>query len=385
MSRCVRTAHPDPVQRPGPFTARSTVLLLVIGLTSTVLATGCTASAGTDGVGATPTAEVTTTAAQPVPVPTSSTPPPLPGPDPGRPRAPGRDTSTAAWVPGPGEVSPEIKEAAAAFVGTAGTWTGGAGAVSHLTAEGVPAEIAATATPLDAPGATNSSVEVIYPQYGGLTADQAAVIVLFDQKLGWADGTRTTRQLALDLRVVRQRNGSWTVLRVNPLTSLGPDRPLTDTALAVLAEPRLRLSTPAGVDVCSGRMDDRLLRVLLGLAAEHTLDVQVMHTGHIQTVFPSERRSNHAVGRAVDIRAIDDAAVVNPATPDELLAQVMRRAGELGATEVGGPFTPGGSGFFTDLAHQDHLHIGISEGHPPAGSPEPRGAEPRTAGPSADR
>ena len=95
-----------------------------------------------------------------------------------------------------------------------------------------------------------------------------------------------------------------------------------------------------------------------------------MHTGTSHTVFPSARRSNHAVGRAADIRLIDAAAVVDPATPDALLADVMRRAGELGATEVGGPvdLDGPGTGFFSDPAHQDHLHIGISEGRAPAGS-----------------
>jgi hypothetical protein len=211
---------------------------------------------------------------------------------------------------------------------------------------------------------------VIYPQYGGIAGDRAAVLVLFDQQMGWADGTVTSRQLVLDLRLVRQTDGGWIVERVNPLTSLGPPRALTETARAVLAQPRLQLSAPALLDVQSGRMDDRLLRVLLGLASEHTLTVQLMHTGHIQTVYPSARRSNHAVGRAADIRLIDAAAVVDPATPDALLAEVMRRAGELGATEVGGPFDLNGPavGFFSDPAHQDHLHIGISEDRAPAGS-----------------
>jgi hypothetical protein len=385
MTRRVWTGRPDPVRRHEPSTARGTGLMLTVGLSVSVLATGCSASTGSVGVGAELKTEATSTAALPVPGPTSSM-NPIPGPDPGRSRAPVGGKSSAAWIPGPGEIAPEVKEAAAAFVSAAGTWTGGVRAARQLASEGVPTEVAATATALDVPDATSSSVEVIYPQYGGLTADQAAVIVLFDQVLGWADGRRATRQLVLDVRLVRQLNGSWTVRRVNPTTSLGPDRPLTDTAKAVLAEPRLRLSVPAQIDVRSGRMDDRLLRVLLGLATEHTLTVQVMHTGHIQTVFPSERRSNHAVGRAVDIRVIDDAAIVSPATPDELLAQVMLRAGELGATEVGGPLSPEGAGFFTDNVHQDHLHIGISEGRPPAGSPQPpSAAQPTGSGPGADR
>jgi hypothetical protein len=59
---------------------------------------------------------------------------------------------------------------------------------------------------------------------------------------------------------------------------------------------------------------------------------------------------------------------VDPAISRILLTQVMVRAGELGATEVGGPFDLNGerSGFFTDIVHQDHLHIGITPGKPQA-------------------
>ena len=323
----------------------------MIGLT--LMATGCAAAGAPDA--ATPVPASSVPAPAPAP-PTSGTRQPVgephdtgDGPDTrSRPEtgAPGGAAAhpSGTWAPGPGEVRPEIKLAAAAFIRTGGTWTDGAGPAPGLTAAGVPGYVAATAAVLDAPGAASSSVRVIYPQYGGIAGDRAAVLVLFDQQLGWADGTVTSRQLALDLRLVRLADGGWVVERVNSLTSLGPQRALTETARAVLAQPRLQLSAPALLDVQSGRMDDRLLRVLLGLASEHTLTVQVMHTGHIQTVFPSARRSNHAVGRAADIRLIDAAAVVDPATPDALLADVMRRAGELGATEVGGPVDLDGPG-----------------------------------------
>lgn len=276
--------------------------------------------------------------------------------------------ATTVWQPGPGEPQPEVKQAASAFIETAGTWVDGAGAAAALRAAGVPSAVASTATALEAADAVYSTVQVIYPQYGGLIADRAAVMILFDQNLEMADGSTTSRQLALDVRLARQASGGWAVERVNPLTSLGPTIGLSETARAVLAEPRLELSAPARLDVSTGRMDDRLLRVLLGLAQERVLSVQVMSTGHIQTVYPTERVSNHAVGRAVDIRAVDGLPVVDPATSRDMLADVVVRAGELGATEVGAPFDLNGerTGFFTDIVHQDHLHIGITPGKPPA-------------------
>lgn len=287
--------------------------------------------------------------------------PPTPTPTPKLP-------ATTAWQPGPGEPQPEIKQAASRFIETAGTWVGAAGPNASLRADGVAPDVASNAAALEAPGAVASTVQVVYPQYGGVTENRAAVMILFDQNLEMADGSTTTRQQALDVRLVRLPAGGWAVERINPLTSLGPPIALSDSARAVLAEPGLELSEPARLDVSTGRMDDRLLQVLLGLARDRTLTVQVMHTGHIQTVYPTDRISNHAVGRAVDIRAVDGVPVVDPATSREMLAEVMIRAGELGATEVGAPFDLNGdrTGFFTDIVHQDHLHIGITPGKPPA-------------------
>lgn len=274
---------------------------------------------------------------------------------------------TTVWRAGPGEPQPEIKQTASAFIETAGTWTGAQGAVVALRSAGVAPDVAATATALEASDAVASTVRVIYPQYGGVAADRAAVMILFDQHLELTDGATTTRQMALDVRLTRRPAG-WQVTGIKPLTSLGPSVPLSATAQAVLAEPRLELSAPARLDVSSGRMNDRLLRVLLGLAEDWVLAVQVMHTGHIQTVYPTTRVSNHAVGRAVDIRAVDGQPVVDPATSPEMLTEVALRAAELGATEVGAPFDLNGDreGFFTDIVHQDHLHVGITPGKPPA-------------------
>ncbi|NEK93366.1 hypothetical protein GCU67_04120 [Modestobacter muralis] len=275
---------------------------------------------------------------------------------------------TTVWRPGPGEPQAEIKQTATAFIETAGTWIGAVGAAATLRSKGVGPDVAATATALEAPDAVSSTVRVIYPQYGGVTADRAAVMVLFEQQLQTAQGATTIRQMALDVRLTQVAGGSWQAEEIRPLTSLGSSVPLSEAAQAVLAEPRLELSAPARLDVSSGRMDDRLLRVLLGLAENWVLTVQVMHTGHIQTVYPTERVSNHAVGRAVDIRAVDRQPVIDPATSREMLIELAARAGELGATEVGAPFDLNGdrSGFFTDVVHQDHLHVGITPGKQPA-------------------
>ncbi|WP_235900721.1 hypothetical protein [Lolliginicoccus suaedae] len=271
------------------------------------------------------------------------------------------------WIPGPGEVSPEIKRTAAAFIETAGSWGPGGSSTESLAAAGASPGATESAAALHVEDARESTVAVVYPQYGGLSGDQAAVITLFSQHLALPQEA-TTRQLALDVRV-RRRGALWEVERINPLTTLGtPVGILSGPSLAVLSEPRITLSGPSLVDIRSGRMHDPLLNVLLGLAREYTFSVQVMHTGHIQTVFPTNRVSNHAVGRAVDIREINGIKVVSPEMEAGLVEVFMRRAASLGATEVGGPIDLNGTrkGFFSDDVHRDHIHIGITPGLPRA-------------------
>jgi hypothetical protein len=108
------------------------------------------------------------------------------------------------------------------------------------------------------------------------------------------------------------------------------------------------------------------MTVLSQLAQTYDIEVNAVATGHPRTVFPTTRPSNHAVGRAVDIRAIDGVAVIEIPRDAPVLRQFMAAAGRAGATEVGGPVPIAGSGFLTDEVHQDHIHIGITPTKPPA-------------------
>lgn len=302
--------------------------------------------------------------------PSATTPNPLaPQPSGSEPDVRPSPLSAAAsrWQPTPGEVRPEIKRTAAAFLETAGTWSDDETAVDTLIRAGAPPSVAATASVLHLPEARSGELTVVYPQYGGLASDTAAVIALLEQNLDTVSGP-VGRGLVVDVRLARPPGGSWAVERIAAPTSLGPPLPLTGTASAVLAEPKIVLPGPARTDVGTGRMDEQLLGILLALSREFTIAVQVMHTGHIQTVYPTARLSNHAVGRAVDIREIDGRPVVDTAPGDESLRRLMRRAAELGATEVGGPVDLNGprKGFFSDAVHQDHIHLGITPGDRPA-------------------
>nr|WP_300397768.1 hypothetical protein [uncultured Rhodococcus sp.] len=78
---------------------------------------------------------------------------------------------------------PEIKRAATSFLEAGGSWSEGGGVLDSLRTAGVSLEAAATASLLQPGDALASTLRVVYPQYAGIGADRAAVIVLFDQLL----------------------------------------------------------------------------------------------------------------------------------------------------------------------------------------------------------
>jgi hypothetical protein len=334
---------------------------------------GCT-GAGPDpappAASTAPTASATTTAPQPSPTasasPAPSTPPPPAAPAPVR------------WEAGPGEVSPEIKTAAARVVEGAGTWAlstpaaGPAGAVGRAVATGLVAEgtdagrLAAALAPLADDDAPAAAARVVYPQYGGLEADAASVMVVVEQEVLSPDGTTAARGVSLDVRLAPGPDGTWRVTGVVP----PPRRPAGEPSAlgrAVLDDPRVHLPPAAVDDVRAGLVTDEVLAVLQRLAAAHEVDVSVLRTGHPDEVFGTDRTSNHTRGRAVDVWRVDGRLVVDPASRDVVVA-ALRAAAAAGATEVGGPVDldggPGG-GWFSDDLHADHLHVGVTEGEEP--------------------
>lgn len=278
------------------------------------------------------------------------------------------------FVAAPFDVFPEIKAAAVRFVRSAGTWSPSSPATpaDRLAVAGYPDDLVAVAGPLLDESASEATTEIVYPQYGGVTDTSASIMVLARQQLRDGTGERD-RELLLDVRVARQPDGVWAVTsRIDPprpaYADARPGGP-TGPGEQVLGDPRIELPAPARDDVVQRRAGDPILTVLASLAQTWDLDVQVLVSGHPGTVFPTTRVSNHTVGRAVDVRAIDGRPVAAIPRDDPLLTSFMTAAGAAGATEVGGPVVPAGSGFFSDAVHQDHIHVGITPGKPPAAAP----------------
>ncbi len=203
-------------------------------------------------------------------------------------------------------------------------------------------------------GAQEAATGAQVAQMGGLLADRASVIVVASRATsGGASAQRT-----LDVRLRRGVRG-WVVTDVRPARPSGARAVPGDLVTRVLATDRLRLPGAARADVAAGLVHDRLLTLLLGLGNEHVLDVTVLRSGHPYRIFGKPQVSDHSVGRAVDVWAVDGRPVVSDARRRVLA--VMRRAVELGAYQVGGPWDPGprAAPYYTDAVHQDHLHLGV--------------------------
>ncbi|HET6770669.1 MAG TPA: hypothetical protein VFH75_03400 [Actinomycetota bacterium] len=137
-----------------------------------------------------------------------------------------------------------------------------------------------------------------------------------------------------------------------------------ELAAMILTHPRISLRPEASEDVAADRVDSRVLQVLLYLAEEHRLGpVGPLITGHSYTVRGTNRPSNHAFGRAVDIAVIDGDSVsfFNPAARD-VMEMVLQLPPPLLPDELGGPFSlqhPTVRMLTSD--HDDHVHVGWDE------------------------
>jgi hypothetical protein len=281
-----------------------------------------------------------------------------------------------AWEAGRGEPRPEVKLAATAAVEALGTVPPGAPAEGaqavtaagrRLAEIGLDPALAGPAAALLAPAAP-AVVQVVYPQYGGLLADDASVMVL--QRQAWLQGDRVVqRDVLADVRL-RRRGGRWRIRDIRPSVAPAVDAAAQPRAVrAVLESPGLSLPGPVRHDVAFVAVPE-LRSLLAELGGRHELAVTTLRAGHPREVYGSRpaRDSNHWRGRAVDIWAVDGVPVVEMASDDPRLLDFLAEARRLGATEIGSPADPDGDQvgcrgrvFFANELHQDHIHLGIDE------------------------
>lgn len=137
------------------------------------------------------------------------------------------------------------------------------------------------------------------------------------------------------------------------------------SVIELLAHPNASIYADGVDDLRAGRVDHRVVAVLLSLARDHRIVVTSLVTGHSRCAVTGQRHdadctvSNHHLGRGADIAAIDGIAV---SARHPSIAMLMEQLAALPvpyrADEIGGPIDTGQAGVFTNSFHADHIHIG---------------------------
>ena len=139
-------------------------------------------------------------------------------------------------------------------------------------------------------------------------------------------------------------------------------------AAALLGNPNVTIYQGGRGDLAAGRIDSRVIDVLLAFATDHTIVVTSLVTGHPRCAVngqpngPNCAVSNHYLGRAADI-AVIDGIPISARHPEvvALMDQLAAIAGPLRPDEIGGPVDTGQPGVFTNSFHADHIHFGWDE------------------------
>lgn len=266
-----------------------------------------------------------------------------------------------AWEASAGDPAPEAKELATGVLQAIGTYREGEGTVvlagERVTGLSLAPAVVDAAGPFLIPDAA-STVEIVYPQLGGLTSTRASIMTVIRHRT-LISGEQRSVTRTVDVRLELGPDG-WSVTE---LASLGGDPPSTPTPTPtgqqVIDNDRIELPDSAVWDIGAGGVDDVILQRLLDLAVDHTLSVTVLATGHPRNVFDSDNLSNHTAGRAVDIWAVDGVPVFDQRGEGSPLLELVRGELAAGVTELGSPWDLDGAGgpSFTNAVHQDHLHL----------------------------
>ena len=149
----------------------------------------------------------------------------------------------------------------------------------------------------------------------------------------------------------------------------GTGGPPSAESLALLKNKNVVLDDVGIKDIKAGRIDPRVVAVLTKLSSEHKITVSCMCSDHSKFTAGGSV-SNHYFGRGMDIAAIDG-EIVGPGSPlaREVASELSTLDENYRPNEIGSPFAIDGAGYFTDAAHQNHLHIGFKQAITPDWKP----------------
>lgn len=300
------------------------------------------------------------------PAPATNRPAPEP-PEPSPMAEPAPTLAPAApFEPDPADVYPNAKRLAGRVAQRLTTYPPGStpqGVAEALVGEsgGDVEALAAAAEDLVHPAAASSGA-VVYAQLGGVTPRAASVMVVTRQETIDGDGDAASVTRTLDIRL-RLEGDSWTFDHV--ASDGGPPEPrpddLSPAAAAVVDHPGVDLPDSAKWDTYRGEIDERLLELMLAIADRQRIGVVVLSTGHPWEVFGTQRQSDHTRGGAVDVYAVDGELVVAQRADGTPAHELSRWLFDSGVPGLGSPWAFDGFGgrSFTDVVHQDHLHVAV--------------------------
>ncbi|MET0730752.1 MAG: hypothetical protein ABWZ03_06120, partial [Solirubrobacterales bacterium] len=131
--------------------------------------------------------------------------------------------------------------------------------------------------------------------------------------------------------------------------------------VALLRNKRVTLDAEGIADLKSGKIDPRVASVLTAVSRDHEITVSAMMSDHDKNTAGGSV-SNHYYGRAVDIATVDGQPVGpgNQAAREVAIA-LSRLDPSIRPSEIGSPWALPGSAYFTDGAHQNHVHIAFDD------------------------
>lgn len=203
---------------------------------------------------------------------------------------------------------------------------------------------------------------VVYPQLGGATTTDISVMVVTEQTLGGPDGVHTETR-TLDVRLT-DNAGYWEFTELADAGGSDPQPETDSTELAqrVLDHDRIELPDSARWDILSGHTDPTMLELMARAADEFSFGVVTLHTGHPTNVFGTDRPSDHTRGFAVDIYGVEGTDVIDDRADDATTLRFVQWLYEQPEVkQIGSPWALDGFGgrSFTDIVHQDHLHVAV--------------------------
>jgi NlpC/P60 family len=147
----------------------------------------------------------------------------------------------------------------------------------------------------------------------------------------------------------------------------GGPAPAEDVAL--LHNKRVTLDASGIADLKSGKIDPRVASVLAAISRDHKVTVSAVMSDHDKNTSGGSI-SNHYYGRAIDIASVDGQPVGpgNQAAREVAIA-LSRLDPGIRPSEIGSPWALPGPAYFTDAAHQNHLHVAFDDPIAPGWTP----------------